>query len=189
MPQSFVLRRGLPLLRTPSRRARFARRRIMALGAFLGLALLALWALWRGRLALPAALAAVLFAYLLVGSQWFNPWYLLWLIPVAVLAPDASTRILALGFALLAPLTYLLQYDARLVVPFVFVPTALLAVRFGAALGFPGRSPLPLTPSPVRGRGELAPLSRARARGSGGGGSSRDSGGFAHDDMAGAGHG
>ena len=86
--------------------------------------------------------AAVLFGYLLVGSQWFNPWYLLWLVPVAVAGTDSRMRVLALTFALLAPLTYLLQYDARLVVPCVFVPTAVLAVWHRAALGWPpGVSP------------------------------------------------
>ena len=48
-------------------------------------------ALWRGRLALAGTLAVVLLAYLLVGSQWFNPWYLLWLVPLAlVVARTAS---------------------------------------------------------------------------------------------------
>lgn len=110
--------------------------RLLAAGSFIGLALVALWGLWRGRLTLPAAVAVVLFSYLLVGSQWFNPWYLLWLVPVAVVAPDRQLRTLAVTFALLAPLTYLLQYDARLVVPLVFVPVALLAVRYRAALGW-----------------------------------------------------
>jgi hypothetical protein len=110
--------------------------RLLASGAFAVLALLSLLALWRGRLALGATLAAILFAYLLVGSQWFNPWYLLWLLPVAILSPDRRLRVLAIGFAGLAPLTYLLQYDARLVVPLVFVPVALLAVWWRSALGW-----------------------------------------------------
>jgi alpha-1,6-mannosyltransferase len=110
--------------------------RLLASGAFLALALLSLLALWRGRLAPGATLAALLLAYLLIGSQWFNPWYLLWLLPLAILAPDWRLRFLAIGFALLAPLTYLLQYDARLVVPLVFVPVALLALRWRAALGW-----------------------------------------------------
>jgi len=110
--------------------------RVLAGGAFLGLALWALWALWRGRLTVPGTVAAVVLAYLLVGSQWFNPWYLLWLGPVAMLTPGRGLRIVALAFALLAPLTYLLQYDARLIVPLVFVPVALLAVRYRASLGW-----------------------------------------------------
>ena len=110
--------------------------RLLASGAFAVLALLSLLALWRDRLALGATLAAILFAYLLVGSQWFNPWYLLWLLPLAIRSPDRRLRVLAIGFAGLAPLTYLLQYDARLVVPLVFVPVALLAVWWRSALGW-----------------------------------------------------
>src|SRR5215212_2218043 len=110
--------------------------RLLAVGAFLALGCLSLLSLWRGRLVLGGALAAVLFAYLLVGSQWFNPWYLLWLLPVAILTPDRRLRGLAIGFCLLAPLTYVLQYDARLVVPIVFVPVALLGLRWRAALGW-----------------------------------------------------
>jgi hypothetical protein len=117
--------------------------RVFATGSFGVLALVALFALWRGRLDLAGAVASVLFAYVLVSSQWFNPWYVLWLVPIAMLAPDWRTRTLAIGFATLAPLTYLLQYDSRLVVPIVFVPVALLAVRWRAALGWTrGRAPI-----------------------------------------------
>lgn len=97
----------------------------------------ALLALWRGRLDVRAAAGAVLLVYLLVASQWFNPWYLLWLVPLAVVAPSWRLRALSLTFALLAPLTYLLQYDARLVVPLVFMPVAVLAVRWRRCLGWP----------------------------------------------------
>jgi hypothetical protein len=110
--------------------------RTLAAGSFVGLSLVAVVALWRGRLTLATTVAAVLFLYLLVGSQWFNPWYLLWLVPVAVISPSWQIRTLALTFAVLAPLTYLLQYDARLIVPIVFVPVALLAVRLRAGLGW-----------------------------------------------------
>jgi hypothetical protein len=111
-------------------------------GGFLLMLGLALWALWRGQLDLPSALTSAFFGYLLIGSQWFNPWYLLWLLPVALLAPVWRLRWLALVFCLLAPLTYLLQYDARLVVPAVFVPVAVLAVAWRASLGWllPGQS-------------------------------------------------
>jgi hypothetical protein len=110
--------------------------RAISVGGFVVLALLALVALWRARLTLASGLASVLFAYLLVGSQWFNPWYLLWLVPVGLLSPDRRLRIAAVTFALLAPLTYLLQYDARLVVPFVFVPAAALAFWHRDAFGW-----------------------------------------------------
>ena len=110
--------------------------RLLAAVSFLVLALAALWGAWRGRLAASAVIAAVIFAYLLVGSQWFNPWYLLWLIPLALVAPDRNLRIVAVVFALLAPLTYLLQYDARLVVPIVFLPVTLLAARYRGSFGW-----------------------------------------------------
>jgi hypothetical protein len=123
--------------------------RLLAGGTFLGLALMVIWGQWRGRLAPAAAVAAVLLSYLLIGAQWFNPWYLLWLVPLAMLAPDRRLQMLAVTFAVLAPLTYLLQYDARLVVPLVFMPVALLAVRYRASLGWPVGSGLAL-PGAVR---------------------------------------
>jgi alpha-1,6-mannosyltransferase len=109
--------------------------RLAANGSFGVLALAALWAVWRRRLGLAGGLAAVLFGYMLLGSQWFNPWYLLWLLPVGLLASDWRSGALAISFALLAPLTYLLQYDARLVVPAVFLPMLLLAAVWRGALG------------------------------------------------------
>ena len=108
-------------------------------------------------LTLAGGLAAAFFGYLLLGSQWFNPWYLLWLTPLALAAPSWQLRALALAFALLAPLTYLLQYDARLIVPVVFVPVAVLAIRWRAALGWgsPGAPIVPTVASAPRipGRG------------------------------------
>jgi alpha-1,6-mannosyltransferase len=121
--------------------------RVLSAGTFIGLSLVALWGLWRGRLVLPSALASVLFFYLLVGSQWFNPWYLLWLVPLAMVAADRQVRILAVTFVVLAPLTYLLQYDARLVVPLVFGPLTVLAVLFRASLGWSVGSKLVLQES------------------------------------------
>ena len=53
----------------------------------------------------------------------------------------------AIGFCLLAPLTYLLQYDARLVVPLVFVPVALLALRWRATLGWTLGLAAPVAPA------------------------------------------
>jgi hypothetical protein len=122
--------------------------RLLAGGGFAVLALAALWAVWQRRLTPAGGVGAVLFAYLLVGSQWFNPWYLLWLLPAALVPADGRLRALALVFALLAPLTYLLQYDARLVVPAVFVPVAVLAVIWRGALGL-GRGGH--APEPARG--------------------------------------
>ena len=69
----------------------------------------------------------------------------LWLLPLAALASDWRLRVLAYTFALLAPLTYLLQYDARLVVPAVFLPMLVLTVLWRGALGL-GR---PSAPAPA----------------------------------------
>jgi alpha-1,6-mannosyltransferase len=90
-------------------------------------------ALWSGRLSLPAAALAAFLAYLLVAAQWFNPWYLLWLVPFAALVRERWLRVVALTFALLAPLTYPFQHDARALVPAVFLPVAVLAL--GGAVG------------------------------------------------------
>ena len=119
--------------------------RFLTVGSFLVLSLAALWGAWRRQLTPTGAVAVVLLGYLLVGSQWFNPWYLLWLVPLALAVPNRELRIVAVTFALLAPLTYLLQYDARLVVPIVFAPVAVLAVRYRASLGWSpsGRLALP----------------------------------------------
>ena len=109
--------------------------------------LLVACALWQRRISLPGAVAVSYLAYLLVGAQWFNPWYLLWLVPFAALAPERGVRVVGVAFSLLAPLTYLLQYDAPAVVPAVFVPTALLALYWRRELGLtlprPGARPTP----------------------------------------------
>jgi alpha-1,6-mannosyltransferase len=139
---------GLEGLGWPLDRA-MAVARLVAAGSFVLLSLIALRAEWRGLLAPTTAVGTVLFLYLLVGAQWFNPWYLLWLVPVAVVAPSPRLRALALLFSALAPLTYLLQYDARLVVPVVFGPVALLAIWWRAALGWVHAQPAPI-PRSVR---------------------------------------
>jgi len=97
-------------------------------GAFALLTVLLLAMIWRGRINAWIAAPLVVLAYLLVGAQWFNPWYLLWLVPLAIVPLDRRLLVVAVAFSLLAPLTYLLQYDSRLVVPVVFVPIAVLAV-------------------------------------------------------------
>ena len=54
-----------------------------------------LYAVWRGRLWLPTAACGLYFLYGLIGAPWFNPWYLLWLAPLAGLAPPGPQRRLA----------------------------------------------------------------------------------------------
>ena len=97
-------------------------------GVFLALYAAVTLALWSGRLALPAAALGAFLAYLLVAAQWFNPWYLLWLMPFAALVGERWPRVIAVAFALLAPLTYPFQHDARALVPSVFLPVAALTV-------------------------------------------------------------
>jgi hypothetical protein len=118
---------GIVALGWPLDRAMMASRAITS-GAFALLVGGLLWRLWRGALAGPLTVGACFLAYLLVGAQWFNPWYLLWLLPLTVVARESRLLRTAVLFSLLAPLTYLLQYDARLVVPLVFMPTATLAI-------------------------------------------------------------
>ncbi len=113
----------------------------LASACVLGLFLVALVPLhraaWRERLPIAAAAAGVFLLYLLVAAQWFNPWYLLWLVPFAVLAPW-PVRTITIVFTLLAPLVYVLQYAALPIVLTVFLPVTLLTVRWRAWLGWPG---------------------------------------------------
>jgi alpha-1,6-mannosyltransferase len=100
-----------------------------------------LWATWSGRLDVVSAAVGVLFLYCLLAAHWFNPWYLLWLAPLAALVPTRPPRALGIAFTLLAPAVYLLQYEALPVVLVVFLPLALLAVHWRAWLGWPDRMP------------------------------------------------
>ena len=117
----------------------------LASGLFALLFLLVLLAVWRRQVSLPGAAAATYLAYLLVGAQWFNPWYLLWLLPFGALAPERPIRVVAVTFGLLAPLTYLLQYQAGPIVLLVFLPTTALVLywrrHFGLSLPLPTRHP------------------------------------------------
>jgi hypothetical protein len=120
-----LLMNGLILVGWPLDRA-MAVSRLATSGAFLVLACGVLLRLGRGALSLATASAAVVFSYLLVGAQWFNPWYLLWLIPLAIVPGQPRLLLAAMSFSVLALLTYLLQYQAALVVPLVFLPTIVL---------------------------------------------------------------
>lgn len=68
--------------------------------------------LWRtllvseGAEKLATAAFDVVFAYLALASSWFQPWYLAFLVPFGVLAPDATRRNLALLFSASATLNY-----------------------------------------------------------------------------------
>ena len=115
-----------------------------ASGLFALLYLGVLAALWLGRLTPPAAALVAFLVYLLVGAQWFNPWYLLWLVPLGALVDDRRLTAIVILFTLLAPLTYPAQYNPRLVVPLVHLPVALLAVAWLVRRGWAGRRAEPV---------------------------------------------
>ncbi len=104
--------------------------------AFLTLLLPLLLAVSRGRMALVPAAGGVFFLYLLIAAQWFNPWYMLWLVPFAALAATGPPLALGLAFSLLSPIVYALR-DTWPVVLVVFLPIALLAIRWHRWLGWP----------------------------------------------------
>jgi alpha-1,6-mannosyltransferase len=103
-------------------------------GLFAVLLISVLFAAWRGRLAVMPAAFGVVFLYLLVGAQWFNPWYLLWLMPFAALVPRPP-RVLGVTFSLLAPTIYA-AHDSWPIVAVVFIPLTALAVYWRAWLGW-----------------------------------------------------
>ena len=49
------------------------------------------------RLALPRAATSLFVVYLLVVQSWFWPWYLVWVLPFAVIVPESGSSVLALG--------------------------------------------------------------------------------------------
>ncbi len=70
----------------------------------------------RGRAATPAQLVQaagkVVFATLVLVTFWYQPWYIVWLLPLAALAPDAVLRRHAATLAFGGMLTYIVQYFA-----------------------------------------------------------------------------
>lgn len=46
-----------------------------------------MWQIWRGHTSLQRASFELLFFYLLLCCLWFQPWYLLWIIPLAAIIP------------------------------------------------------------------------------------------------------
>lgn len=104
-------------------------------GLFALLSVPVLWSVWTGRLPLMPAALALVFLYCLVAAQWFNPWYLLWLMPLAAMVAYRPPRALGVVFALLAPLTYAIPYTSPVVL-MVFSPMALLAARWRGWLGW-----------------------------------------------------
>jgi len=68
------------------------------------------WQVWRCNRALLAAFVGLLLWYVLVSSQWFQPWYVLWLLPLYAVRPNRSTFAWLTAWALMAQASYLLQY-------------------------------------------------------------------------------
>ncbi len=73
--------------------------------------------LWlQGRAVTVTALAQhagkALFATLVLVTFWYQPWYIVWLLPLAALSPDAILRRHAVTLALGGMLTYVVQYFA-----------------------------------------------------------------------------
>lgn len=68
------------------------------------------WHVWWNRRDLVAAFWGLLLWYILVSSQWFQPWYVVWLLALFVLNPRRSTFAWLTAWALMAQASYLLQY-------------------------------------------------------------------------------
>lgn len=68
------------------------------------------WQVWRHGRALAAAFAGLLLWYILASSQWFQPWYVLWLLALYALRPQRLSWAWLTAWALAAQGSYLLQY-------------------------------------------------------------------------------
>lgn len=69
-----------------------------------------MWQIWRNGRDLRSAWFGLLTWYLIVASQWFQPWYILWLLALVALHPSRSTFAWVATWALFAQASYLLQY-------------------------------------------------------------------------------
>jgi hypothetical protein len=68
------------------------------------------WHVWFRRRPLAAAFLGLLLWYVLGSSQWFQPWYILWILAIATLRPMFSQWQWLTVWALMAQASYLLQY-------------------------------------------------------------------------------
>jgi hypothetical protein len=68
------------------------------------------WQVWRNGRALAPAFAGLMLWYVLAGSQWFQPWYVLWLLALFVLRPQRAAFAWLTAWSLAAQASYLLQY-------------------------------------------------------------------------------
>lgn len=77
----------------------------------LGLSLLwQCWHIWFRRRPLVSAFLGLLLWYVLVSSQWFQPWYIVWILAIFALRPTFGMWIWLTAWALMAQASYLLQY-------------------------------------------------------------------------------
>lgn len=77
----------------------------------LGLGLLwQCWHIWFRCRPLGSAFLSLLLWYILVSSQWFQPWYVVWILAIFVLRPTYSMWLWLTTWAMMAQASYLLQY-------------------------------------------------------------------------------
>ncbi len=68
------------------------------------------WHVWFRRRPLQAAFLGLLFWYVLGSSQWFQPWYIVWIVAIAAVRPNKREWQWLTVWALMAQSSYLLQY-------------------------------------------------------------------------------
>ena len=69
-----------------------------------------MWQIWRNGRDLVTACFGLLAWYLIFASQWFQPWYVLWLLALLALRPSRARFAALETWALSAQASYLLQY-------------------------------------------------------------------------------
>jgi hypothetical protein len=79
--------------------------------ALLGVGLLwQMWQIWRAGRGLRAASFGLFTWYLIIASQWFQPWYILWLLALLALRPSRATFGWVETWAISAQASYLIQF-------------------------------------------------------------------------------
>ena len=68
--------------------------------------LLQLWRVWRKPAELGNASITALLAFTLLGISWFQPWYVAWAIPVALIAPMRGSTAVVVGLSIGAVLVH-----------------------------------------------------------------------------------
>lgn len=68
------------------------------------------WQIWFRHRALQPAFLGLLLWYIIAGSQWFQPWYVLWPLAIFALRPTRVVFAWLTTWAMMAQASYLLQY-------------------------------------------------------------------------------